>query len=116
MSIFDSIKRLFGGAGASDDNGRGPGRVAGTRAAEGAEMISCEQALRLVHDFLDGELGDVPAEQVRRHFEVCGQCYPHLKLESAYREAVRRAAAGQEAPDALKDRVSQLLTEARASD
>ena len=110
MSIFDSIKRFFGGA--STPEGQG-----GSEASDGAEeMISCEQALRLVHDFLDGALGDVSAEQVRRHFEVCGQCYPHLKLESAYRDAVRRAAAGQEAPDALKDRVKELLAEARAQD
>ena len=116
MSIFDSIKKLFGGAEASNGS-TGEGRAAaGMAAQDGGEMISCEEALRLVHDFLDGELGDVPADQVRRHFEVCGQCFPHLQLESAYREAVRRAAAGQEAPDALKDRVSQLLAEARAQD
>lgn len=100
MSIFDSIKGLFGGSSASN----------------GDEMIPCEDALRLVHDFLDGELGDVPAEQVRRHFEVCGRCYPHLQLENAYRDAVRRAAAGQGAPEALKARVAALLAEAGAED
>ena len=110
MSIFDSIKRFFGGAPAPDGNGV-------QDVVDGSEeMISCEDALRLVHDFLDGELGDVPADQVRRHFEVCGQCYPHLQLETAYRDAVRRAAAGEEAPDTLKDRVSQLLAEARAEE
>ncbi len=116
MSIFDSIKKLFGGASASDRSARKGRAAAGMAADDSEEMISCEEALRLVHDFLDGELGDVPADQVRRHFEVCGQCYPHLQLESAYREAVRRAVVGQEAPDALKDRVSRLLAEARAQD
>lgn len=116
MSIFDSIKRLFGGSSASNGSGRESAGASDGASRDHAEMISCEQALQLVHDFLDGELGDVSAEQVRRHFDVCGQCYPHLHLESAYREAVRRAVAGQEAPARLKTRVAELLAGARAED
>lgn len=99
MSIFDRLKRLFGG-GAMDE----------------VEMIPCEEALRLVHDFIDGELEGVPHDQVRRHFEACQRCYPHLKLESAYREAVRRAAEGEKAPSELKSRVAAMLAEASTED
>lgn len=99
MSIFDSIRRLFGGSPGGDD-----------------EMIPCEEALRLVHEYLDGELEDVPRSQVKRHFEACGRCYPHLKFETSYREAVRRAAAGERAPAELRAKVSRLLAEARPED
>ena len=113
MSFFDKIRRLFGRASSNGDghrsNGDGTGPTAG-------EMIPCEEALRLVHEYLDGELEGVTQEQVKRHFEVCGQCYPHLRLERSYREAVRRAAAGEAAPPELRERVGRLLAEAQADD
>lgn len=101
MSIFDSIRRLFDGS--SD----------GSEASGGEdEMIPCEDALRLVNEYLDGELENVSRSQVKRHFEACGRCYPHLRFESAYREAVRRAATGERAPAELRAKVSRLLAEA----
>lgn len=106
MSIFDSIKRIFGGS--LPPGGNGDSASAGGD----MEVIPCEEALRRVHEYLDGELDGVPAEQVRRHFDVCGRCYPHLKLESAYREAVKRAVAGQGAPPELRAKVLSLLAEA----
>lgn len=115
MSIFDSIKSLFGGS--PDGSSNGDGSSDGSEASGGDdEMIPCEEALRLVNEYLDGELEDVPRSQVKRHFEACGRCYPHLKFESSYREAVRRAAAGERAPAELKAKVSRLLAEARPKD
>ncbi len=96
MSIFDSIRRLFGGA--SNGDGPSPGsdssnpagspggegdEVASKASAREEEMIPCEEALRLVHEYLDGELDDVPRSRVKRHFDVCGRCYPHLRLEGS---------------------------------
>lgn len=109
MSIFDKFRRLFGAkpsAGAVDAGGM----------AAGDGMVSCEDALRLVHDFLDGELEGASSEEVRQHFEVCQRCYPHLHLETAFRQAIQRAAAGPGAPEELKNRVASLLAEARADD
>lgn len=77
-------------------------------------MISCKEALRLVHEYLDGELEGVPESQVARHFEMCERCYPHLKLETVYRDAMRRAGRGARVPAGLKDRVSALLAEVDA--
>jgi anti-sigma factor (TIGR02949 family) len=92
MSIIDRIKSLFGG----DD------------------MISCEEALRLVHDFTDGELEGVWEARVRAHFEVCRRCYPHLQLETSFRDALRRATSAEVAPTDLKAKVAALLAEAEA--
>ncbi|MDH3271273.1 MAG: zf-HC2 domain-containing protein [Gemmatimonadota bacterium] len=110
MSILDSIKRLFGGV---PTNGAqaGPGGN-----SSDADMISCEDALQLVHDYLDGELVGVSEGRVRAHFEACSRCYPHLQLESSYREAVRRAVAGEMAPSGLRKRVTDLLAEASSGD
>ncbi len=100
MSLFDKLRRLFGGA--SQNGGTPPG----------AEMISCHDALRLVHEYLDGELDGVPQADVKAHFDMCERCYPHLHLESIFRDAIRRAAGMEIAPPELKARLTQLLAEA----
>jgi anti-sigma factor (TIGR02949 family) len=53
-------------------------------------MISCEEALQLVHDYLDGELERSSETSVKQHFDACERCYPHLNLESLFRDAVCR--------------------------
>lgn len=108
MSIVGWLKKLFGG-------GSRNGSMAGSSARD-IDMISCEDALRLVHDFLDGELEGVSESNVKRHFDMCERCYPHLHLESTYREAVRRAAAGEEASPELKEKVAALLAGARSEE
>jgi mycothiol system anti-sigma-R factor len=65
-----------------------------------------------VHEFLDGELEGFSPAEVRAHFEVCQGCYPYLRFEQAFREAMRRACARETAPPALKDKLERLLAEA----
>ena len=77
-------------------------------------VISCEEALNAVHDFLDGELPDVSHRQIKAHFDVCQRCYPHLRLEEVFREAIRRAGTEQQAPAGLKVKLMELLAEADA--
>lgn len=77
-------------------------------------MITCEEALVFLQEYLDGELDEVARERVQAHFDVCRRCYPHLRLEESYRAAVRRAAGGREAPPALRARVAELLSERRS--
>jgi anti-sigma factor (TIGR02949 family) len=69
-----------------------------------------------VQEFLDGELDGVPEEQVRAHFDVCERCYPHLRFENAFRDALRRASTGEVAPPELRARIVALLAEADSTD
>ena len=101
MSFFDKLRSLFAGT-PRDDGG------------SAAAMIPCEEALSVVHDFLDGELEGVSHEQVKAHFDACQRCYPHLRLEEQYRQAVRRAGSEQQAPAGLKVKLMELLAEADA--
>jgi len=99
MTFFGRLKAFFGG---SSSNGEG--------SSQG--MISCQDALTLVHEFLDGELGDVSSDQVEAHFEACERCYPHLRLEQTFREALGRAATGESAPAELRAAVMKALSKA----
>jgi len=78
-------------------------------ASQGQEGISCGEAVSVVQEFLDGALDDADAEDVEAHFEMCTRCYPHLAFERSFREALTRVSKGQEAPEELKSRVTDLL-------
>jgi anti-sigma factor (TIGR02949 family) len=65
--------------------------------------------MTVVQEFPDGSLEGVSAEQVRAHFEACSRCYPHLKFERSFREAMARVTRGEGAPPELRSRVVELL-------
>jgi mycothiol system anti-sigma-R factor len=79
-------------------------------------MISCEDALARVYEFLDGELSEGWRDRVRAHFEVCKRCYPHLACERSFKIALQRAIEGQRAPDAVRDRLVTVLSEVSDQD
>ena len=109
LMILNTIKRWMG-FGSNGSSGDDPGRSAG-----GDEMISCEDALSRVYEYLDGELEGFTHAQVKAHFDVCRRCYPHLASEQSFKAALSRAVRGQRAPDELKDRVLQLLSRESSS-
>lgn len=94
--IFDALRRWMGSGDDDGENG-------------GAEMLSCEEALARIYEFLDGELETMTHDQVERHFEVCKRCYPQLQWEQSFRRALHRAVDDREAPEDLKRRVLHLL-------
>lgn len=81
-----------------------------------AKKISCQEALRLVNEFIDGELDGVSSEEVKTHFELCKRCYPHLKLEHHFREALRRACSREKASASLRERVRGICSGGRSDD
>lgn len=77
--------------------------------------ISCLEAITVLQELLDGALEGVPAAEVRAHLQTCAQCWPHLRFEQAFRDAVARATRGGGAPPELKRRIADLLAEARGA-
>lgn len=105
--IFDALRRWFGFLpGRSGSGGNGTERPG---PEEGPEMIPCEEALARLYEYLDGELEAASREEVELHFRICARCYPHLKLETNYRDALRRALEGQRAPPGLRTRILELM-------
>lgn len=109
--IFDGLKRWLG---------LGPKRVAAGSGAdcastgdsaetEAREMISCQEAVARIQEFVDGELHGLTHAQVEEHFEICTRCYPHLKMEQSFRQRVQAALCQPDVPGDLRDRVLQLL-------
>lgn len=98
--------------------GRRPDGAEASTSIDGAEaapsMISCEEALRVVYEYLDGELPASSYVRVKEHFDVCARCYPMLRFEESFRIAVRGAATRERAPSELRDSMLQALAEARS--
>lgn len=77
--------------------------------------VRCREALARIFEFLDGELAEGSAEEIRAHFERCQRCYPRLRYATAFQEMLARVARGQRcAPEELRARVAALLREEQA--
>ena len=55
-----------------------------------APMITCEEALRLLAVFLDGELPDGSHTAVEQHLEVCRGCYTRAEFERRLKAEIGR--------------------------
>ena len=102
--MFEPLKKLARTLGLN-------GGSAGEDPDSGACGISCEEALEQLFEYLDGELEGESREQVARHFEVCRRCYPRLRFERSFMEAVQRVERGEHAPAGLRNRILEVLDE-----
>ena len=76
--------------------------------------FDCEQTVRRLWDYLDGELGALDLAKVDAHLAECDRCPPHFAFERRFLDAVRaaRTATLTPAPDktrALRGRVLAML-------
>jgi anti-sigma factor (TIGR02949 family) len=94
MSWMDELRRLIGRARQAEPAPVEPGN------------ISCQEAAERIFEWLDGELDPEMNDRVGAHLRECARCYPFLRFEEAFREAVRRAGARTEpTPESLEARV-----------
>jgi anti-sigma factor RsiW len=59
--------------------------------------IGCEQAVRLLATFLDGELDPLDHGDVERHLQACRGCYSRWEFERQLKQQL--VAAGRREPD-----------------
>jgi anti-sigma factor (TIGR02949 family) len=72
--------------------------------------INCQDALKRLYEYLDGELSPDDALDVERHLDICAACYPEARITTELRDALHRAANGQPCcPDGLRDRIAHLI-------
>ncbi|MGH7517694.1 MAG: anti-sigma factor family protein [Gemmatimonadales bacterium] len=72
--------------------------------------INCEEALRMLATYLDGELDSAEYEHVARHLKTCRSCYSRAEFERRLKaefEGLRR----EEIAPAFEQRVRRLITE-----
>lgn len=76
------------------------------------EIDSCEEALKVLAEYVDNELRDRAPEVapgLERHLEVCRSCYSRAEFEK--RLKARIADGSTAVPDALRDRMRTMIRE-----
>lgn len=53
-------------------------------------MITCDEVMRQLWDFLDGELTPDRMLAIEAHLATCERCLPHVQFERAFLDAVAR--------------------------
>ncbi len=73
-------------------------------------MISCEEVIRELWDYLDGELPVERAALIADHLARCARCHPQYRFEYAFLAAVaRQRARGPGPPPALVEQVARMV-------
>ncbi len=93
-----------------DQRPPGPGVDRGGGSAAGGEL-GCEDAMKSVFEYLDGELPPDYSEKVRRHIEICKRCYPYFSFEQAFLDYLQDHGVKPARSDRLEERLRTLLRE-----
>ena len=71
----------------------------------------CEEALRTLYNFLDGELTSARRQAIQHHLDECSPCLEAFDFEAELKLVVARCCRDQ-VPDGLRQRVADLLAQA----
>jgi len=74
----------------------------------GENPMTCDEALRLLAVFLDGELHGGSHAAVARHLEVCRSCYSRAEFERRLKAELGRLRQ-EEIPSGFQARVRSML-------
>ncbi len=72
------------------------------------DRIDCEEALRLLADYLDEELGEAGEAKVARHLETCRSCFSRAEFERRLKERLTELGR-EEVPGTLEGRIRTLI-------
>lgn len=73
------------------------------------EMLDCTSAMRMLWDFLDGNLSHADDAAVRAHMDKCSHCFPHARFGDLVLKAVAAQRAEPEPSRSLRDSVLARL-------
>jgi mycothiol system anti-sigma-R factor len=71
----------------------------------------CEETLKEIESFLDGELDVSVREQIQIHLSDCSPCMQRAEFRRHIKVVVRSKCAGDDVPPALEHRIRALLDE-----
>ncbi len=73
-------------------------------------MVSCQEVIRELWDYLDGELPAERAAAIADHLAECARCYPQYRFEYAFLSAVTRQRVHAPGPSAaLVEKIAAVV-------
>ncbi len=70
--------------------------------------IDCDEVMRRLFDYLDGEVEITAQDEIHHHIEDCRSCFSRVEFEKQLKSRIR-GAGRDSAPDSLRNRISDLL-------
>ncbi len=71
-------------------------------------MADCNETLRELYEYLDGELTDADRTHIQHHLDDCSPCLAAYDFEAELRLVVRNRCTDQ-VPDSLRARIAQAI-------
>jgi len=69
----------------------------------------CAFVMMRINAFLDQELAEDVADQIRLHLSTCEECFNEVEIWTEIRSAVKNAYSPGEAPPSLIDKVTSRI-------
>jgi mycothiol system anti-sigma-R factor len=76
-------------------------------------MLNCREAVEKLYEYLDRQLSNEEAAEVRSHLDRCPDCEDHFRFEEGILTRVHDVCRGVETPATLRERVTKLCAEAQ---
>lgn len=71
------------------------------------EKLECEQAIKLILEYLDKELPDHDHEAMDAHLETCRSCYSRMEFEKMLKGKINNLPT-HKAPDSLRNKIKKV--------
>ena len=75
------------------------------------DRVTCDEAFRLLDDYIDRELNSQEQQLVEAHLKVCAPCAQRFHFEASVLQQVREKVQKTHAPADLMDRVVKRIRE-----
>lgn len=72
-------------------------------------VLTCEEALRFLAAYLDGQLEDVAEREVESHLTRCRSCYSRADFERRLKQQVAELGRSDVRPEFV-DRIRQMMS------
>jgi len=82
--------------------------MTGSKKPETVRAIDCDEVMRQLFDYLDGEAEETAKHEIHHHIDECRSCFSRVEFENALKERVRDSKE-HELPESLRDRVTDLM-------
>ncbi|MGW8247778.1 MAG: anti-sigma factor family protein [Acidiferrobacterales bacterium] len=69
--------------------------------------LECDEAIRMVLEYLDNELGNHDHDALEAHIHKCRACYTRVEFEKRLKGMVQEAPEVS-APDSLKSKIKKI--------
>lgn len=74
----------------------------------GVREIDCDEVMRQLFDFLDGEVDETAEHEIHHHIDECRSCFSRVEFERILKERIR-AGKDEPVPDSLQARITDLM-------